>query len=117
MTPLRTLIDAVKAGPLWADDALAIPKTVSDMIAACFDDDAFADFASAYDGSLDAALQFIATMLPGYGFTIGTARPDKYFAKVWGEANSHPKNIISGTPARALLICALEALASQEKQP
>lgn len=104
MTPLRALIDAVKAGtfpdmgPLEAMFPQVVPQ----------------DIYNAFSGSTDAALQFIATMLPaGCVWEVS----NNLGARIWLDPeDGFIAESDNPDPARALLICALEAIEWQRAQ-
>lgn len=70
-----------------------------------------------YNGSIDGAVALLKAVLPGWGWSVGSA-VQRFFAEVYfgtldDAAEVH--SAIADTPARALLIAILEALKAQEK--
>ncbi len=95
-TALRALRDKVAAGESFGD----MPRPYAlhtDLVW------------KAFSGSLDAAKALHENLLPGWGWTLGRARPDNWFAKVWSAAKHHD-SAIADNPARAWLLAILDAL-------
>ena len=113
MTPTACLLAAVEAGSLWPDDAVVIPKDVSDVMGECFDDVQFADFAAAYDGSVNDAISLCVAMLPGFAWGRQWSGHMWVEPKESGQRYYSPDNM-ADDPARALLIAMLRALVAQE---
>ena len=76
----------------------------------------------AYNGSLDAAISLMEAVLPGWSYCMRTGESysdeGKFFANIWGdvdpnEGGEHFVNY-ADIQARALLLCILDALISQE---
>lgn len=116
--PLARLLAAVEAGPLWPDDALVIPKPISAMINACFDDDRFCDFTMACDGSVNDAIALIKSTLPEWTAIELASRnaQSRWVAEVSREVDDVEERVVgrADAPARALLIATLRALVAQE---
>jgi hypothetical protein len=105
---LERLIEAVEAGTVARSDLDAFLPVFGLTSAAN-------DALDAYRGSLDAALRLHEALLPGWGWSLGTARPDSHFAKLWQPGGGTQGHIVSDTPARAFLLAILRALAKREE--
>ena len=101
---LRELRDKVAAGEHWHFSQFEPPELPLTWI-------------DAFNGSLDAAVDFLEAVLPGSDWVVRTCdpnEPDAAYAHTW--LGDHPS--ISGvhheywadTPARALLLATLDAL-------
>ena len=101
MTPLRTLIDAVKA---------STPTAQIDF-SAVGDYDEITLAGKACENDTNAALQFVATMLPGQRLSMAQIANDEWMATI-GTMDS----VFHADLARALMICAFEAIEWQRAQ-
>jgi hypothetical protein len=107
-SPLVRLRDAIVAGEVKGRDDLSV-----------LDYGRFYDLWSAIDDphphGLEEAIYLLDAWLPGWGWTIGTARPDNHFAKLWGPPEyPGPFFAVSKTASTALLLACLAALIEKE---
>lgn len=119
LTALRALLEKVEAGD-WPGGIDGAARQVFPFKSER-DDDLGLTAASAFDGSLDAALKLLAAVLPGWGWTAGmpTSGPDDFMTEAYIPASTDADwqscHGFADTPARAMLIAILKALIAQEE--
>jgi hypothetical protein len=116
MTDLDKLIAAVEAGmATGGDDALVVPLEMSQLIFSVTgdDDELWADFIDAHDGSLDAALRMHEALLPGWSFDIGHGAEEPFYANVYLGTKEHDAG--GDDPARSWLLAILRAVRGEKE--
>lgn len=103
---LAALIAKVEAG-------IAEGRVENDDFARAFPDDRSLNAFGAYLGYLDAAVAFVGAVLPGWGW-LACDDSDGAMAIVGLTSCVSGDVVRAPTPARALLLAALRALAAQE---
>jgi hypothetical protein len=109
MSDIRALIEAVEADTATGGrDALFVPADMSKLIERVIgdDDEMWATFVAAHDGSIDDAVTVVMHLLPGWGWDASSTGYAivKESAYSWGSSATSADN-----PARALLLATLRA--------